>query len=658
MTHWVFDTETNEKDIALVDRIHSLVLKEYDTGEVVSCTDSAWKEANYTSIETGLRLLADANYMTAHNGIAYDYPVLHKLFPRWKPKGKKLDTVVLSRHLFAHRKEADFVFARKHPNFPKNMTGKHSLEAWGYRLGRPKLEFDGPWDRWSKTMQTYCEGDVETGYVILKFFKSLKRFDIGRSDCEHSLQTRLENATRAGLPMDVQKAQELWSVLQGDFDKISAETREAFGWWYQKDNTPAKDTIIVPVGDKQYKCKVFIPKKSDPYILPASSKRKSAHGSGYVAGAPSTRLKRVEFSATSRTHIRRVLENQGWQPEEFTDKGTPRVTEESLTGLKFPHIEKIQRILLLDKRISALSRGAKSWMKLVDEHGMLHPRISATGAITHRGKHSDPNISQAPKPKNPYGKEFRELIYAPRGWQVIGADVSGLELRCLAHDLFPYDDGQYMDWVLNGDVHAKHVEMIGGILDRDDMKTWFYAYLYGAGDQKLGRIIAPHKSVEEQKKIGRKYRRIFENNLAALGLLQKEIGRESNSGWIELIDGRPARVRSSHAALNTRLQGTGAIICKYWLVDACDWMEQEYGPDVGATVFENIPGKMWKNHGVWSMNIWAHDEGQFFVRAANTDAALIQKQLVQKITDQQERLGFRCPLTGEAKVGRNWAETH
>lgn len=636
--------------------MHSLVFEDYKTGERVSCTDN---DGRYPSIETALDALAEADYITAHNAVAYDVPVLRKLFPRWSTKARVIDTLVISRSLFAHRKELDFAFVRKHPSFPKNLIGHHSLKAWGYRLGQHKTEFDGPWDQWSEEMQSYCEDDVAALKVLAQYLRRNKRYDVKHMEMEHTLQTFLDNGSRAGLPLDVPKAKKLWATLNADFAKLKQETAETFGCWFKPDNTKNKEWLKLrgKKSGKIRKYRVFRPKRDDPYILPKRSKRD--HGKGYVAGAPCTQLRVIEFSATSRDHIAKVLLDRGWQPEEFTEKEQkPKVTEESLQGLKFEHIDDIQRILMLAKRLGTLGKGDKSWLELVDENGSLHPRIYSTGAITHRGKHADPNISQAPKVKNPYGTEFRELIYAPKGWGIVGTDVSGLELRALGHELYPYDDGQYIEWVLHGDVHEKHREMMGNLLDRDDMKTWFYAYLYGAGDQKLGRIIAPHKSPEEQKKIGRKFRRLFEQNLAALGELQKATKREAKTGWIRLIDGTPACVRSEHAALNTKLQGSGAQICKYWLADTNTELVKLYGKDVGDTVFNNIPPTQWIKHGVWTMPIWAHDEGQWFIHLDSVDVDVVKELTVKHIVRQQEKLGFRCELTGEAKYGRNWAETH
>jgi DNA polymerase I-like protein with 3'-5' exonuclease and polymerase domains len=575
-------------------------------------------------MEEGLDVLRNAEMSFWHNGIEYDIPVLQTIYPGWEPKGRVMDTLVMSRTLFAHRKEADFALARKRPDFPKSMIGKHSLEAWGYRLGLHKIEYPGPWDEWSLDMQVYCEGDVDVEEELVKFLRSRRSYDSSRMRAEHQLASYLYAGRRTGIPFDKEAAEELYATLAEEREKSRQELAGEFGCWFEEG-------------------KEFVPKRDNRKM-------------GYVAGAPCTKLKLVEFNANSRPHIAKVLkERYDWEPTEFTPSGAPEISEDTLDGLDYPPVEKLQRHLMVTKRIGALATGPKAWLKFIDDANVMHPKIYHGGAVTHRGKHSDPNITQVPKVKNPFGPECRSLFRAPPGWLMMGADASGLELRCLGHYMARWDDGEYVKILLEENPHERHQAAIDFELDYDDMKTWFYAYLYGAGNQKLGRPFDPKASEEKQKKTGKHFRAKFEKGLPALGLLQDRIKKKAESGWIKLVDGRPVLVRSEHSALNSLLQGTGALICKYWICDFDSWMTTHMGEQAGKRFpFDYADPSRWK--GQWAQAIWAHDEIQVFIMPHIQEVA--EKMAVETISWQQERFNFRCPLTGEAKTGMNWKETH
>jgi DNA polymerase I-like protein with 3'-5' exonuclease and polymerase domains len=374
-----------------------------------------------------------------------------------------------------------------------------------------------------------------------------------------------------------------------------------------------------------------------------------------------TKLKLVQFNPGSRDHIAKVLKEQyDWKPEVFTDTGKPEISEVTLEGAHYPPVPKLIEYLLLSKRISNLETGPKAWMKFVDEHGLMHPVIYHNHAVTHRGGHTSPNITQAPKVGNPYGQEWRSLVHAPVDWTQMGVDVSGLELRCLAHYLARYDGGAYGKIVCDPTqkIHALHQQMMGGNISYDVAKIWFYAYIYGAGDEKLGKIVDPGATPDRHRKLGRKYRNLFQKKMRAMGLLQETLAQKvDEQGYILLIDGRRAYIRSPHAALNTLLQGTGSIICKNWINDWKSWMEAQYGPQVGYSVLGREHPRMWRKYGTWAGAIWAHDEIQAYLHK-DLDHQLISEKCVEVISWQQDKFNFRVPLTGEAKLGRDWASTH
>lgn len=621
-----FDLES-DGFIADATRIHCLVLRDLDSKTMVSCTDSA---PGYTSIDEGLSLLSEAERIYGHNIIYFDLPLLAKLKPKWKAKGEIRDTLLIAQMRFAHQKDKDFP-AFKRGLLPGGMIGLHTIEAWGYRLGVKKVgvEIDD-WSKWTPLMQERCESDTLIVKKIVNLIRESKGVAKRAVETEHELADYLRQQEANGWPFDMEKATAFHAKLVGERQTVEQELVEEFGSWE------------VSKG-------MFTPKRDD-------KKR------GYKAGVPVERFKTVEFNPSSRQHIaNRLIKLYKWKPEVLTDSGLPEVSEETLKGLKYPPVPKLLRYLLLDKRIGQLAEGKEAWLKHAKNDmplggqltGMyhIHHRVKQNGTITHRAAHASPNLGQVPTVDNPFGHECRELFLVPPGeerptdWVELGVDVSGLELRCLAHYMARYDDGAYGEVVLapkgsDKEIHTFNAHILG--VDRPTGKTFIYAYLYGAGDGKLGLIIAPGRSEKEQEKIGRKARAHFQKAIPALGYLDDAVKKGAEKGWLKLIDGRRVYVRQEHAALNSLLQGTGSVICKRWIVHASRELVARFGP------------QGWK--GQWAAMGWIHDETQSAVRRKIQQAAAdVWLTAIRGLADY---FSFRLPLDGEAKYGRNWAECH
>jgi hypothetical protein len=595
-----------------------------DTDEVLSCAD----QPGYASIEAGLELLSTAERIYAHNGIGFDIPALAKVYPQWKYSGQLFDTLIASRHRWAHIKETDFALQRR-GKMPGNLIGKHSLEAWGCRMGILKGDYGkaADWKHWSPEMQEYCERDTLVLRELILRLRSAG-FNKESMDNEMALAWELEAQQRNGVPFDMDKAIELQGVLAAKKHIVGEKLIEHFGSWLARDG---KKTVV--------------PKRDN-------KKR------GIYAGAEYSKLKVVDFNPGSRDHIAlRLQRDYGWKPDVFTESGKPKVDEGTVKGLDYPIIPDLIEYLLVDKRLSQMAEAEGSWFNSVKKNpqtGLLHIHgtIIGTGTVTHRASHMYPNLSGVPKVGKPYGKECRELFHAPPGWQLLGADMSGLELRCLAHYMARWDDMAYGRVLLEGDVHTANqhaLELPDEPADgrttkgRDATKTYFYAYLYGAGDTKLGKILYPTLSESKQKALGKASRKKFEGGLPALGYLVDALKKKAaEQGYINLIDGRRAYVRHPHAVLNTLLQGTGAVLCKYWVVDTRTQFRSMFGP------------QGWDKQ--WAALLWPHDEQQIAVRPQIADAAA--RHIVVAAEAQTARFSFRCPLTGEAKLGTTWASTH
>ena len=124
---------------------------------------------NY-AIHTALQWLETADVLVGHNIIGFDIPIIKRIYSWFKPRGTIVDTLVLSR-LF-HPNLLDIDKAHNWPHMPLQLYGRHSLEAYGYRLGEYKGNFGKTtdWKNWSQEMQDYCEQDVAVTTKLCKHF--------------------------------------------------------------------------------------------------------------------------------------------------------------------------------------------------------------------------------------------------------------------------------------------------------------------------------------------------------------------------------------------------------------------------------------------------------------------------------------------------------
>jgi DNA polymerase I-like protein with 3'-5' exonuclease and polymerase domains len=337
---------------------------------------------------------------------------------------------------------------------------------------------------------------------------------------------------------------------------------------------------------------------------------------------PFMRKKLVEFNLGSRKQIGEYLEDFGWKPEKFTPTGQPIVDEGTLKKINHIHEARlIAEFLLLQKRIAQIS----SWIdELQGER--VHGRVIPNGTITGRMTHRSPNMAQVPSIHTPYGQECRACWIVPEGYKLLGIDASGLELRVLAHYM---QDDDYIDEVINGDIHTTN-QNLAGLQTRDNAKTFIYALIYGAGDAKIGKIINSNKVAGERLK------NRFLKNLPALEILTNRVRQAAQRGFLKGLDGRKIFVRNGYAALNTLLQGGGAIVMKKAM---CLLHQKIKTQKLEAQFVANI-----------------HDEWQIQVK--EDIAELVGEMGVESIEEAGQYYKMRCPLTGEYKIGENWSETH
>ena len=592
---FIFDLETDGL-LDEVTRVHCLVIKSTDSGEVTSYTGK--------DIEAGIKYLMDSDQqLIGHNVIKYDIPVLQKLYPWFVvSKDRVIDTLVLARLVYANIKEHD-VKLMASGKLPKKLYGSHSLEAWGNRLGNYKGDYTGGWEVFTQEMLDYCIQDVHVTHTLLDKLNG-KEFSQQSIELEHQVAWLMARQERNGFYFNEQKASELYSVLVKRRGELERELKDYFGSW----------TVNLPD---------FIPKTNNKTR-------------GYVKGVPVKRQKTIDFNPSSRDHIaNRLTTLYGWKPTEHTESGKPKVDEVVLGKLDYPPCKLLTEYLLVSKRISQLAEGDQAWLKLVKK-GKIHGSVNPNGAVTGRATHAYPNISQVPSSSSPYGNDCRSLFTVPNGWTLVGADASGLELRCLAHYMAKWDAGSYGQVLLNGDIHTEN-QKAAGLDTRPQAKTFIYAFLYGAGDEKIGSVVNGDASD------GRRLKKKFLSSLPALGRLVKSVQESATRGYLIGLDGRKIYVRSAHSALNTLLQGAGAIVCKKWLVILEETLQTsglKHGWD-----------------GDYCFCAWSHDEVQIACKSEEV-AKQVAEIATRCVALAGEHYKFRCPLAGESKKGTTWADTH
>ena len=451
--------------------------------------------------------------------------------------------------------------------------GGHSLEAWGKTLGFEKGDFHD-FSEYTPEMLEYCKRDTEVTRLLAKELdKEGNDFSCKSYELESKVRAIIDKQQNNGFAFNVMKGTILLAQLQDELFELQRKAEEEF----------------------------------EPTIVELK-----------------TKTKEIPFNIGSRQQIADRLKKRGWKPTQYTDKGNIIINEAVLSKIKMPEAEMFNRYFLLQKRTGLL----KSWISECQEDNRVRGKVMTLRTITGRMAHAVPNMAQVPSISSPYGRECRSLwtVDDQSKYRLVGVDASGLELRCLAHYM---DDPEYTNIVLTGDVHTAN-QQAAGLRTRDQAKTFIYAFLYGAGPTKIGKVVGKGPAA------GQNLIKKFLERTPALSRLRENVARWSKSGTIPALDGRLLHIRSEHAALNTLLQGAGAIICKQWLVHI---MERVIKAGLNVRLVASI-----------------HDEYQFEV--AIPDVNRFCKLTKEAMTQTQKTLGVKCELDCDYKVGKTWAETH
>tara|TARA_Y100001937_G_scaffold1078_1_gene1296 strand:- start:12870 stop:14696 length:1827 start_codon:yes stop_codon:yes gene_type:complete len=608
MHELVFDIETNAiedwDELSDLRVIHCIAIQEPRSDQVDVYSDSYGEDKNLIH---GLIRLGMADRIIGHNIDRFDLKAIKKFYPSFSfANCHSIDTLLASRIMSPDVVRTDC----QDPEFPTKLRGRYSLEAWGHRLKFNKGDFgkQTDWSVFTPEMADYCAQDVRLNSKL--WLEIRKTFVSEVYAMERDFRDILIKQEENGVVFDEEAAFKLHTELIGQKIDLEKKLTEIFP--AQEEHMKTPQYYFDPSTDERYERKKDAPHAIKKVLKPGPLRKRV-----------------VPFNPGSRIQIANALiKMYDWKPSEFTGDGRPKVDETVLTKLKYPEAKVLSQYLMICKRIGQLSEGKESWIRSSRE-GRIHGHVQSIGTVSARCSHSRPNLAQVPALGSPFGSECRELFKPTPGMLMVGCDMSGLELRCLAHYLAKWDKGEYIKVIQEGDIHQFNADKMG--VDRGVGKGIMYATLYGAGDAKIGQLVGGGR------REGRHMRNMLESGIPALKMLKRAIkNRLKTQDWLPAIDGRRLPIRSDHAALNLLLQSAGSILMKQATIKMNRYIRQN---------------KLQANQ---IMHV--HDEVQF--EAFESEAEDVGRIAVQSMREAGEPYEFRCPLDGEYKIGHSWADTH
>jgi DNA polymerase I-like protein with 3'-5' exonuclease and polymerase domains len=592
-------------------KLHCVVIADLDSDR--------FDEYGPDQIGEALAHLSRMIYLVAHNANGFDVPVLERLF-NWRPQPGCVivDTMIAGRVILPAIEDIDDKAAAMGDPKLGALRGRYSIEAWGARLGIPKVGADiTDWSAWTAEMQARCVADTRICKELWRFLQ-VDGYSRKAISLEYRAAAVCEQITAAGVPFDIEAAKQRCQQWEARRAEIGARLQRDF-----------------------------------PGV-----------------------------NVNSRKQLGELLESKGWVPAERTEKTRqPKIDDETLETLPtlYPEFAGLAEFMILGRRIAQVSAGKEAWCKHVGSDGRIHGAVIHIGAPHSRAKHLAPNLAQTPNPKRakPFAAECRSLFRTSNDWVFVACDQAGLQDRCFAHFLSQFDGGDYAKAFVNGlDPHwkcATDLDLIASdtALDkqnkvhaaiREGSKSFRYAFLYGAGAAQAGRIVgniirtvmqidpvndlhrqffgnATHPSESKLKDIGAKAIRKFIRGTPGLQRLRDRLEEGSRrKGWLPGLDGRRVPVRALYTTLNFLVTSSEAIICKRWLVNVYDELNQKFRYGWGGDVV---------------IVLWVHDEIVCCCRPEIADQ--VGEIMVRHAKEPAEFYNFKVPLEADYKIGKSWA---
>jgi len=683
----VFDLECDDL-YDNVTKIHCIVVKNYITGEVLRFGPH--------ELNLGLDELLSADVISGQNIIDYDCPTITKLtgrtdFPRI------VDTLVLSRLIYPDIQDRGVNV----DGMPPELLASHSLKAWGYRLGILKGDFgeiEG-FKYYKPEMLDYCEIDVEITDALLHLLAS-HNFSREAQNIEHDFAHLMSLQMRSGFQFDLLKGHQLKIEIESKLSTLREQLTDAIPDKVIIGKSPSmyhypigEDGEMVSHASKGKLRKIMQDrfKGQIPKVTIADINNTIIHGQPkitYVPFNPGSGQQRANF----------LKEVYGWTPKDFTETGLPKTDYDVLKQLDYPLAKPLMEYMKADKikgmLIGSSRKDAVPWLDMVGDDGKIHGYVNPCGAVTGRTTMSKPNMGQIPSVKvdketkeliygmeGGYGADCRALFTVPEGMSLVGCDAKGQELRNLAHYLYQFDGGDYVKEILSGDIHVKN-QTVAKLETRDEAKTFIYSYLYSCGALITGFAVSGHdldkfvgtdyearahiyldknpivvngeRMVRKRKghyvlltdeiylraAKGISVQENFSKNLNGFKELSEAVKHDVEANKLFGLDERHYKVRSAHKGLNVLLQGAGACQLKVATKFHYDRMTKE------GLVYDRD----------WFLSASVYDESQ---QTVIDEYAEFAGQSMQKAFQEAgEYFNMNCPMDGEYKIGRTWAECH
>lgn len=574
----------------------------------------------------------DYTLVVGHNILGYDLPVLRRLVGYEPDVSTTLvDTLILS-HLLKY-----------------DMEGGHSLEAWGTRLAFLKLEYND-FSSFSDKMLEYCINDTKLSAKLYKYLK-------GRLPSSFDKAIEIENAVQDLLQRDVKEGGYPYDKAKADYLRARVEERVR----------KLDEAILASFPPRPVDGGTYRPKLTKHGTISRTSLRwwPDTDFSVFTPGCEFTRIRWELFNPGSiKQVVQRLTDNGWWEPTERTDgyieaqrtrnreklnkldKYGWKLNEANLSTLTGDAPEGARYLverLALNSRLTMLDTWERAYNPTTKR---IYGTVNGIGTWTHRCSHSNPNLANIATAKSikytdptlkriiiGLGGATRSLFHSAGHWQV-GCDADGIQLRLFAH--YANDDA-LIEANVNGnkdlgtDIHSLNRRALGEVCrTRDDAKTWIYAYLLGAGDSKLCRILkcSLREGKAAKDNLLSTYRSIDE-------LRRKRIPEDASRGYFQGLDGRLVCCNSEHLMLSGYLQNGEALVMKYAMIK---W-RRELKNDIRLLTF-------------------VHDEWQTLVKGTRAEAEYVGKVQADAIRWAGEELGVSCPLKGNYVIGRNWYDTH
>lgn len=512
--------------------------------------------------------LRKATLLIGHNLYGFDLECLKRMLG-YKGSAKIYDSLIVSKLMY--------------PDLTNHKLGGNSLENWGKFLGNEKINYQGTWEELTDDMITYCIQDVHVA---------------------HEIYTHQQQWIAANKYEKIVQLEFLASAV------VAQQQSNGFGFDLKSAEKLQHDLLMFKATVEDEMRTIFPDKITHRFSNKTGKQLKDL----------------VEpFNPGSRKQIaERLFDKYGWVAPQ-TENGNPNVDATILGQLEYPEAKKLVEYFDVQKLMGQVD----DWVSRASysRDNRIHGFVNVQGAATGRCTHSQPNVAQVSG-----DHRARELWVPHDGEVLLGSDLSGLELRMLAHYMAPHDKGAYADVILNGDIHT-HNQQKAGLPTRNNAKTFIYGFLYGAGDAKVGKIVGG------SSKQGAALKAKFLKELPALAKVKQDVEFQvAKRGSVQLVDGRYAPVRSAHAALNTLLQGSGAVVSKYWMIVANNRLRDRFGSNVVKQL------------------AYVHDELQFSCPAKFADEA--GKIITDAAIEAGKRLSILMPINAEYKIGNNWSQTH